>query len=68
MSAVREYQEALRIRPDFAEAHNNLATVYYFKGDYASAWKEVYLCRDHGGTPNPDFLRALVEKMPDPGH
>ena len=66
--AVREYLEAIRIRPDFPEAHNNLATVYYFKGDYASAWKEVYVCRSQGGAPNPDFLRALAEKMPDPGH
>lgn len=65
--AVREYREAIRIRPDFPEAHNNLATVYFFKGEYAEAWKEVHNCQDQGGAPHPEFLKALAEKMPDPG-
>jgi len=26
--AIREYREAVRIRPDYAEAHYNLATIY----------------------------------------
>ena len=66
--AIREYKEAIRIMPDFPDAHKNLALVYYFKEDYADAWKEVYLCRSQGGTPHPGFLQALAEKMPDPGH
>jgi len=65
--AIREYREAIRLKPNLAEAHNNLAVALYFKAEYAEAWKEVYLCRNHGGSPIPDFLNALSEKMRDPG-
>ncbi|HUV05956.1 MAG TPA: tetratricopeptide repeat protein [Armatimonadota bacterium] len=64
--AIQEYRRAIRIKPDLAEAHNNLAVALYAKGNYAEAWKEVRLCRKHGLSPHPDFLRALSEKMPDP--
>lgn len=65
--AISEYRVALRLKPDLAEAHNNLAVALYSKAEYAEAWKEVYLCRKHGGSPIPDFVNALSEKMPDPG-
>ena len=65
--AIREYREAIRIRPDLAQAHNNLAIALFDKGEYAEAWKEVHLCRKHGLSPHTDFVKALAEKMPDPG-
>jgi Flp pilus assembly protein TadD len=65
--AISEYRKALRLKPDLSEAHNNLAVALYFKGEYAEAWKEVYLCRKYGGSPMPDFLYALSQRMPDPG-
>ncbi|HET6454842.1 MAG TPA: tetratricopeptide repeat protein [Armatimonadota bacterium] len=65
--AIAEYNKAISLRPDLAEAHNNLAVALYFKGEYAQAWKEVHLCQKYGGSPIPDFLNALSEKMPDPG-
>jgi len=64
-AAIREYRTAIRLKPDFAEAHNNLAIALYFKENYAEAWKEVYECRRLGLEPNPDFLDALSQKMPD---
>jgi Tfp pilus assembly protein PilF len=66
--AIKEYREAIRLKPDMSEAHNNLAVALYGKGEYAQAWKEVYLCRKYGGSPIPDFLNALSEKTPDPRH
>ena len=64
--AIAEYNKAISLRPDLAEAHNNLAVALYFKEQYAEAWKEVHLCQEYGGSPMPDFLNALSEKMPDP--
>ena len=65
--AIVEYRKALSLRPDLAEAHNDLAVALYYKRQYREAWKEVYLCRKHGGTPIPDFVNALAQEMPDPG-
>jgi tetratricopeptide (TPR) repeat protein len=64
--AMREYREAVRAKPSHGEAHANLAIDLYTKGDYADAWKEVRLCRKYGCTPNPDFVKALSAKMPEP--
>jgi Flp pilus assembly protein TadD len=66
-SAIREYRIAIRLKPGFQQAHSNLAIAHYFKENYAEAWKEVYECRRLGAAPNPDFLDALSQKMPDPG-
>jgi Tfp pilus assembly protein PilF/4-amino-4-deoxy-L-arabinose transferase-like glycosyltransferase len=65
--AVRCYREAARIDPGLTRAHNNLAIALYYQRNYAGAWKEVHASRKHGGAPHPGFLRALADKMPDPG-
>ena len=64
--AIQQYSIAIQLDPKFALAHSDLATALYFKGDYAGAWREVHLSRRYGGAVNPDFLRALSQKMPDP--
>lgn len=66
--AIVHFREAVRIMPEFAEAHHNLAVELYFKGDYAEAWHEIHQCRRCGASPNPAFVRALSEKMPEPGY
>jgi tetratricopeptide (TPR) repeat protein len=35
--AIQEYQKALELNPDYAQAHTNLGTVYLGKGDYDQA-------------------------------
>ena len=65
--AIPEYRKAISIRPDFAAAHNNLAVALYSTAQYSEAWREVHLCRKHGGQVHPGFLKSLSEKMPDPG-
>ena len=32
-----EYNKALAIKPNYANAHNNLATIHYLKGNYQLA-------------------------------
>ena len=44
-SAERELREALRVRPDLAEAHNNLAAVYVGLGAVAKRLKSMSLPR-----------------------
>jgi len=64
--AIRQYREAVHIQPEYAKAHKNLAVALYFKGDYAGAWAEIKLNRKYGGTPHPEFVKALEEKMAEP--
>ena len=66
--AIREFREAIRLKPDFARAHNNLAVALYFTGDYAGAWKEVHLTKQYGAKVHPGFIQALTRKMPDPSN
>ena len=61
--AIREYRLAVALKPSLAEAHNNLAVEMYYKGRYAEAWKEIELTRKCGVEPNPDFVKALSQKM-----
>ena len=65
--AIQEYQEAIRIKPDFVDAHANLALIFYLKREYAEAWNEVHLSLRYGAEAHPGFLKALSQKMPDPG-
>ncbi|MBP6964021.1 MAG: tetratricopeptide repeat protein, partial [Armatimonadetes bacterium] len=63
--AIASYRTAVKINPAYADAHHNLAVDLYETERYAEAWKHVRLCREHGGTPHPGFVRALSEEMPE---
>lgn len=65
--AVQEYREVIRMKPDYGAAHSSLATLLFTQGDYAGAWSEVHLAQKYGSPPEPGFLTALSQKMPDPG-
>jgi protein O-mannosyl-transferase len=65
--AIELYQQAVKLKPDYVEAHENLAIAYYADERYANAWREVQISRSYGGKPNTNFLQALSEKMPEPG-
>lgn len=65
--AIEQYRAALRINPSIASAHHNLAVALYWEGDYEEAWKESYLAASYGMQPDPRFIEALDEEMPDPG-
>ncbi|HET6456387.1 MAG TPA: tetratricopeptide repeat protein [Armatimonadota bacterium] len=65
--AIDEYRIAINIKPDLVEAHNNLAYDLLVQGRYAESWSEVHTCEQYGLKPDPSMIRALSEKMPDPG-
>ncbi len=65
--AVAHLRAALEIQPDNARTHNNMAAAFYHKGMYAEAWKEILLCRKHGGEPHPGLVQVLSQRMAEPG-
>jgi len=54
--AIDEYQAALRIKPDYAEPHNNLATIYSRQGRLPEAVSEVQQALNI----QPDYPEAQV--------
>jgi tetratricopeptide (TPR) repeat protein len=44
--AIEAYKEAIRIKPDFAEAHYNLGLTYLILGDKGSALDEYRILKD----------------------
>ena len=54
--AIAEYREALRLKPDFAEAHYNLGIALNHKGDWDGAMAEyreaLHLKRDYAEVHN----------------
>ena len=63
--AISHLTKAVEIKPKYSRARERLAQAYYAKGDYAAAWKQVRLCRTNGYNPDPEFVQALAEKMPE---
>ena len=53
-SAISEFQEAIRLKPDFAEAHFGLGGVYFKKGLYDLAIRHV----KQAVLIKPDYVRA----------
>ncbi len=65
--AMKEYRVCISQQPDFPEAHGGLAAELFLHGDLPGAWAEIHECERLGGTPDPNMLAALSQKMPDPG-
>lgn len=42
-AAIRAFREVIRLRPDLAEAHNNIAVIYFAEGKLEEARKELDL-------------------------
>lgn len=57
--AGSDYRKAIAIQPDCTEAYHNLAVIHFLLKQYDQAWANIKLCRQHGRTPSPDFLRDL---------
>ncbi|MEW6104661.1 MAG: tetratricopeptide repeat protein [bacterium] len=51
--------ETFDINPRYAEAYNNRGVVYYAKGEYDKAWKDVYKAQSLGYQVKPEFLKLL---------
>jgi tetratricopeptide (TPR) repeat protein len=64
--AVMQYHEALRMKPDFAEAANALARVFYLSRRYEQAKAVLRNAESAGATVDPDLKKAVEEKLAKP--
>jgi len=68
---MREYRRALKLRPDYAQAHNNLGVIYLYLGKVGEARKEFEqaLRINPGLLPARKNLEALKKlKANSPGN
>jgi tetratricopeptide (TPR) repeat protein len=62
-AAEREYLAAIKVRPGFGEAHNNLAVVYMLTGRFDEATGEIRLAEKAGFRVSPKLKDDLAERM-----
>lgn len=59
-TAITFFKRALDIKPDLAEAHHNLASTYYLKGDYKTALYHCDQAELLGHMVSPQLLELLA--------
>jgi Flp pilus assembly protein TadD len=57
--AISHLNEALRINPNYAKAHNNLGNAYLMVGNRGLALREYEILK----TMNPGLANALYQKI-----
>ncbi len=64
--ALPNLKKALDIDSKNGDAHVNIALYYFDVRDYPSSWKHIHLAQSNKANVNPDFLRDLKAKLPEP--
>jgi tetratricopeptide (TPR) repeat protein len=60
------FEKAVSLASTNPYIYDKWGQTLYWRGDYEGAWDRVFLVRETGGEPHPQFLEALKEKMPEP--
>jgi Flp pilus assembly protein TadD len=60
--AERDYREAVRLKPRYGEAHNNLAVICMMKGELEAAFSHVQLAEKAGFKVSPELKKDLQER------
>lgn len=58
-NAERAYHEALKLRPKYGEAHNNLAVICIKRGDYEEAYAHVKAAQKAGFKVHPQLVSDI---------
>ena len=64
--AIQDYGKVIDLKPDNAVAYHNRAVGMFRLGNHEEAWADVRMCRQLGGTPNPEFVKALTQASSRP--
>jgi tetratricopeptide (TPR) repeat protein len=64
--AIREFRVAVKLGPERAETHSNLALALYAIGRYREAWETLHASPRAMEQVSPNFLAALRSRMPEP--
>jgi len=64
--ALEQFKKTIGISPEYGEAHNNLAVVYFMTKQYDLAWKHLRLAEKFGAKVNPTFVEDLKRISPEP--
>ncbi len=59
--ALADFTKAIELKPDYVDAYNNRGMVYCRLKAYDKARADLQMCRQVGGTPSPNLLRAIAE-------
>lgn len=57
--AEKAYREALKLRPKYGEAHNNLAVICLNRGDYEEAYTHVKAAQKAGFKVHPQLVKDI---------
>ena len=64
--AVRDFDRAISLNPDYAFAYFNRAVARFHLKEYEGALEDVRMCEKLGVRPPPDFLKVLAAAAPRP--
>ena len=64
--AIPHHLRAIELNPKLAQAHLNLAVDLAHIGQYSDAWPHVHAAQDLDHPVNPEFLKLLASRLPDP--
>jgi tetratricopeptide (TPR) repeat protein len=58
-SAVDDFTKAIELNPSNALAYENRAWADYSLKEYDNAWRDIHMCRQRGGNPDPTLVEHL---------
>ena len=62
--AVKDFNKAIRLNPEFADAYYNRAVVHYQMKQYDKSWQDIDKAQELGYRIERDLLEALHEVSP----
>ena len=64
--AIPHHLRAIELKPTLPQAHVNLAIDLAHIGQYSEAWDHVHELQAMDHPVNPEFLKLLASRLPDP--
>ncbi len=61
--AFAQYKEAIRINPQYGDAYNNLANLYFMAKQYQKALDCLEQAEANGAKINPEFRKAVKKAL-----